>query len=269
MPAVPDVRVTTLVRAEWQRLLAGGLLVVAAGSLTVGVRQLARSSSGAEEVTYLISGGLVGFGAVVVAVAVLLSADVEDVLRKLHRIEQLWAGAAVPTPLEVIARCGAGAAPAEAAAGDGLRRRRWSRAWRVGSVTVLGIGGLLVLAGWKRAAGTADLGRALDGLVLAVLGVLVGVAALGALGLRSYAQLRRYQRQVLQPIIAADDGPAELPIAVFMAASPATDDRWSAPGLTRFHRRGCPALASAATPARPAPSPSQLEPCLVCHTEEG
>ncbi|HVW31032.1 MAG TPA: hypothetical protein VHL53_00710, partial [Acidimicrobiia bacterium] len=269
MPAVPDWRVTTLVRAEWQRLLAGGLLVVAAGSLTVGVRQLARSSSGAEEVTYLISGGLVGLGAVIVAVAVFLSADVDDVLRKLHRIEQLRAGAAVPTPLEAISRCGAGAAPAQASAGDALRPRRWSRAWRVGSVAVLGIGGLLVLTGWKGAAGTADLGRALDGLVLAVLGILVGVAALGALGLRSYAELRRYQRQVLQPVIASDDGPAEGPIEVSMAASPATGDRWTAPGLTRLHRRGCPALASAATPARPAPSPSPLEACLLCHPEEG
>ena len=35
MSAVPDVRVTTLVRAEWQRLLAGGLLVVGVGSLAV------------------------------------------------------------------------------------------------------------------------------------------------------------------------------------------------------------------------------------------
>jgi len=266
MSAVPEVRVTTLVRAEWQRLLAGGLLVAGVGCLTVGIRQLARSSSGAEEVTYLISGGLVGFGAVVVAVAAFLSADLDDLLRKLHRIERLRRGDRLPTPLEAIAQTQAGNTPDDPHAGDDLPHRcRPSRAARVGSMGVLGIGGLLLLSGWKRAAGTADLGRALDGLVLAVLGVLVGVAALGLLALWSYAHLRRYQRQVLQPLLPVDDGPAE----VSVAASPASDDAWTAPGLTRFHRRGCAALASAGAPARPAPSGAGLEACLVCHPEEG
>lgn len=271
MSAVPDVRVTTLVRAEWQRLLAGGLLVVGVGSLTVGARQLARSSSGAEEVTYLISGGLVGLAAVVAAVAAFLSADVNDLFHKLQRIKLLRAGNAVPTPLEAIARAQAGETPDGRPGADALRQPgRPSLAWRIGSRGVLGLGALLVVIGWKHAARTADLGRALDGLVLSLLGVLVGVAALGALALRSYAELRRYQREVLQPMLPAAEGPTELsaPAEPAEPAGQASDDPWTAPGLTRFHRRQCPALAGAAAPAHPAPSISGLEACLLCHPEE-
>ena len=269
MSAVLDVRVTTLVRAEWQRLLAGGLLVVGVGSLTVGARQLARSSSGAEEVTYLISGGLVGLAAVVAAVAAFLSADVNDLFRKLQRIKLLRAGNPVPTPLEAIACAQAGETPDGRPGADALRRpSRPSLAWRIGSLGVLGLGALLLVIGWKHAARTADLGRALDGLVLSLLGVLVGVAALGALALRSYAELRRYQREVLQPMLPAAEGPTELSAPAAEPAEPASDDPWTAPGLTRFHRRQCPALAGAAAPAHPAPSISGLEACLLCHPEE-
>jgi hypothetical protein len=224
-----------VLRAEWERTVAWTLATGAALMLFVGYRNLAASPFAAEEVAHLITGGIGALILTVGAVGLLLSADLRDETDKLDRMDARL-GRQVPVP----------------------RRGRV----RIAAAGAIVVGLATVTAGWARAAGTADFDRSLSGLALAVVGLalVVGAVAGGSLA------ARRTVRRRIGSLIAAshrhgDGAPDEVTV---------NDGReWTAEGLTRFHRRACPALASAIGPARVVDRPAGgLETCLICHGED-
>jgi hypothetical protein len=75
-------------RAEWDRVagygcLAAGLVVLVAGY--AGVR---RSADVIDEISYLVTGGLGAIFLLGVGATLLLSADLHDDFRKLHRVQE-------------------------------------------------------------------------------------------------------------------------------------------------------------------------------------
>ena len=140
-------------RVEWERTLAWTLIGAAPLALLWGWQHLAGTPFGAEEVAYLISGGLTAVVLLLGGVAALITADLRDEHYKLERLESVVWGGDSPAP-EV---------------------GRWWAA-RLGCVVVVAVG--FGAAGWARAAGTGRLSVALDGLALAALGPLLAAAGL-------------------------------------------------------------------------------------------
>lgn len=224
-----------VLRAEWERTVAWTLATGAALMLFVGYRNLAASPFAAEEVAHLITGGVGALVLVAAAVGLLLSADLRDEADKLDRIDARL-GRQVP-----------------------VARRGRVRLVAAGAVVV---GLAIVTAGWARAAGTADFDRSLSGLALAVVGLALVVGVVAGAGLAA----RRTVRRRIGVLIAAGDRQGDGP-----TGDVTVDDgrEWTAEGLNRFHRRACPALASATGPARVVDSPAGgLELCLICHGED-
>jgi len=225
-----------VVQAEWERTLAWILAVTAAVLLYVGYRNVAASPFAAEEIAHLITGGIGALVLLVAAVGLLLSADLRDETDKLDRIDARLQRDA--TKLSVGRRTGF-----------------------VCSAAVL-VGLVALVAGWAKAAGTADFDRSLTGLAISVLGfalVTVGVAV------RSLAARKSVRRRI-GALVAAGVRNAASPSGEVTAVD---GQEWTADGLTRFHHRSCPALASAPGTARLVDGPAaRLEPCLLCHVED-
>ena len=83
-----------LVRYQWDRILAAGLVV---GGLVAVVVAWALASGTVltfEQIPYLMSGGLIGVCLVAVGATLWLSADMRDEWRKLDRLEQAVLGTA-------------------------------------------------------------------------------------------------------------------------------------------------------------------------------
>lgn len=224
-----------VVRAEWERTLAWVLAVGAVVLLFVGYRNVAASPFAAEEVAHLITGGIGALVLLVVAVGLLLSADLRDETDKLDRIDTRLLR-------------------------DSTARRLGRRTDLVCSGAVL-VGLVALAAGWVKAAGTADFDRSLTGLAAAVFGFGLVTAGIAVHCLAARGLVRRR----IGALVTAGARIASLA----GAATQADGRKWTVDGLTRFHRRSCPALASARGPARPVDGPAPgLEPCLLCHVED-
>jgi len=83
-----------LVRTQWDRctaavLVVGGLLALLLGWIGVSGTVLAY-----RQIPYVISGGIVGLGLIVIGTGVWLSADLHDEWRKLDRLEERLANVA-------------------------------------------------------------------------------------------------------------------------------------------------------------------------------
>jgi hypothetical protein len=76
-------------RLHWDRLLAWGLVAGGAIALYVGWNGVADTPFPAEQMSYVVSGGIVGGLLVVLGGALLVSADLRDEWHKLDRIEAL------------------------------------------------------------------------------------------------------------------------------------------------------------------------------------
>jgi hypothetical protein len=255
-----SVGIRHVLLVEWDRTLAW--LLVAGGGVTLlcGQRNLAASPFGAEQVAYLISGGLGALLLVFLGMTALLAADLRDEQHKLARLESAGRGEPYPdprtiAPLAITVPAGrTGSAP-----GMATGVRRWQFALSAASVVMAA--GLLV-GGWARAATTGDLNKALAGLVLALVGMVVAVA--GCVGYLTAARRRvvRRRRVVvdgLQRRWARSDESA-------VGGDAETDTLvWTVAGLRRFHRSTCPALACTAGQRVVVNGVrSSLEPCLIC-----
>lgn len=265
-----------MVRAEWERTLAWALAVGAAVLLFVGCRHLAASPFAAVEVAHLITGGIGALVLLVASVGLLLSADLRDEADKLDRIDarlgrcapvsasrarsgSVSAGHAAPAGDAASGRAATSAGAA--ASGDDAGARSF-RGVRIASVGAVVLGLLALVAGWARAAGTADFDRALTGLAVAVIGFAL---IAGAVAVRILA-VRRSVRRRIGILVAAGFRSAASPAG---AVTTADGREWTADGLTRFHRRACPALRSATGAPRLVDGPAApLEPCLLCHGED-
>jgi len=282
----------TWLRAEWDRVLGFTLIALGAVLLVLGYLGVSDSPYVAEQLSYIVSGGLGGLFLLGAGATLLILADLHDEWRKLDRVEAMLAGE-IPFPMRRetngVAPSSSGAAPAAtgpvtvAAAPAGtapalmvestiaepgprsgpsgptaaavFRRERFT----------LGIGLLLAVAvlfgSWAKASGVDEPKPAIAAVAVAVFGLLL--VALGAVGstltVKRHVQLRK--ARLFSPWLA----PAEKAAAVTPVA-PGT--LVVAPGLTRYHRAECPSVAGLAVRAvERGGIPGGLAPCHLCDAD--
>src|SRR5206468_3440434 len=104
----------TWLRAEWDRVLGFGLIALGAVLLVLGYLGVSNSPYVAEQLSYIVSGGLGGLFLLGAGATLLILADLHDEWRKLDRVEAMLSGeipfpAPAPAPAEAN---GVGRAPA-------------------------------------------------------------------------------------------------------------------------------------------------------------
>ena len=283
----------TWLRAEWDRVLGFTLIALGAVLLVIGYLGVSDSPYVAEQLSYIASGGLGGLFLLGAGATLLILADLHDEWRKLDRVEAILTGqipfpthvqsngqtptpAPSPAPLEVVAApvtapagsasafmvngsrdpVPAGPTPAGPTAAAILRKERFS----------LGLGLLLAVAvlfgSWARASSVDQPKQAIAAVAIAIFGlVLVALGAVGStLTVKRHVQLRKAQvfSAFLAPDVAA---PAATPAPAGLLVT--------SPGLTRYHRAGCPSVAGLPVRAVERRSlPSGLAACHLCEAGE-
>jgi hypothetical protein len=240
---MPRPGLALVIRTQWDRTAAYSLIAVACTVFILGDIGLTHSPYGAEEVTYLISGGLGALVVLGMAVSLLLIADFRDHHLKLRRLNQ-------------------------AVRGHPLANTGISRAITGLAVAVMAGGLALFGFGLRDASSTAHLDRALDGLALAGAAVGLSSAALTVAVVTLRRRISSDSATVLERI-------AELAGISNLGIGPATTGPsepdtalWTAPGLRRFHRPSCPALHSkTGEPHVVSGAAAGLEPCLLCSSQ--
>jgi hypothetical protein len=279
----------TWVRAEWDRVVGFGLILLGAVFLFLGYQGVQESPFLAEGLAYIASGGLGGLFCMGVGVGLLLSADLHDEWHKLDRIEAAIRGEPLPEStavLEAMAESGAsGGAAAPSGphpattervgtrpAGNGAMALSmdWGATHRVKAVGLLGFVLLLPLAlstaGWRRANTTADLNVATEGLALAVAGTVLALLAVAVYAFSLRARVMRREGRIFRDYLTTT-GKAWWETGSTAEARPDVRDErvLVAEGLGRFHRAGCPALAGlAASPVDRRAVDPRLSACGIC-----
>ena len=87
----------TFVRANWDRLLAVGLVLVGILALIIGWFGVSGTGLAAEQNPYLISGGVAGIAMIAIGCTVWLSADLQDEWRRLDALEERLGQLVPPT----------------------------------------------------------------------------------------------------------------------------------------------------------------------------
>ena len=285
----------TWLRAEWDRVLGFTLIGLGAVLLVIGYLGVSESPYVAEQLSYITSGGLGGLFLLGAGATLLILADLHDEWRKLDRVEAILSGqipfpvqaqtngqaaapvsAPAPAPLEVVAApvtttaagapalmlnsssdpIQAGRAPTGQTATAILRKERFS----------LGIGLLLAVAvlfgSWARASSVDQPKQAIAAVAVAIFGlILVALGAVGStLTVKRHVQLRK--AHVFSAFLAPDGAAS--------AASPSpAGSLVTSPGLTRYHRAGCPSVAGLAVRTVERRSlPSGLAACHLCEAGE-
>lgn len=279
----------TWLRAEWDRVLGFTLIALGAVLLVLGYLGVSDSPYVAEQLSYIVSGGLGGLFLLGAGATLLILADLHDEWRKLDRVEAMLSGeipfptrretngvAASPTPAAPTTAAPTIGAPAPAGRGPALmvtadpgppaarpgptaaavfRRERFT----------LGIGLLLAVAvlfgSWARASGVEDPKPAIAAVAVAIFGLLL--VALGAVGstltVKRHVQLRKAR------LFSSWLAPEEKATVVTPIAG---GSLVVSPGLTRYHRAQCPSVAG--LPVRPLERrniPSGLAPCHLCDAD--
>jgi hypothetical protein len=257
--AAPALSWTRWVRVQPDRAMSWVLIAVAAICLVAGIRSVANELLPPAQLSYLVSGGVGGLYLLALGAATLLSADLRDLDSKLDRLDHLLASRQ-PVNVRRI--------PGQAASTDGARQRAAvsqrtvsPRGWFLPPVAILVVAAGVIGLGWWRAADALAVERALDGLVIGVVGLGIAVAVLAIQG-------AGHRRAVVRGMSALDD---ELVAAhwVEIPRQGGAVDLWTAPGLHRYHRPSCPALLKAGSERRAVtPTESGLEPCLLCEAGE-
>jgi hypothetical protein len=263
-------------RAEWDRAAGVALVVLGVVFVAIGYNGVAGSPYVAEELAYLASGAVGGLFLLGCGATLWLSADLHDEWRKLDRIEAAIRGESADEPVAdkveggpVLATNGKRRAtrllPAAAPAGDGHAN--------VALLAGLSIAVVVMLIGWNKAAGTHDAKVAFSGLAVSLAGVVVASAMVAAYTFWLRRSVGNRQAELLGPYLIAEaashprvraresiahgtngnvDGPIGAPVLV-------------APGLTHFHRPGCPAIDGVKTKVTSrARVRAGLSPCGIC-----
>lgn len=282
----------TWVRAEWDRVAGFGLLAAGVVVLLFGYIGVSNSTDTPEALCYVVSGGigsllLFGAGAVL-----LISADLHDEWRKLHRIEAALGRLAGDEPLTVerrdhrdspdadpddirpgmpaaglrsLARSGGGAADGRMAMVEG-GPATLAAPLRIGASGIAVSAAALGLAWWRTAdqlTSRAAYGGVAAGLGALLLSVLFGAAALAW----SRRAVERHKTGVLSTLLDLPaDGPGERGATVSGTWPADEDGRVAvADGLTEYHRPSCLALPTRSVRTVPADAvPPGLRPCRLC-----
>ena len=283
----------TWLRAEWDRVLGFSLIALGAVLLVLGYLGVSGSPYVAEQLSYIVSGGLGGLFLLGAGATLLILADLHDEWRKLDRVEAMLAGeipfptrpqtngtaspapagaptaAAAPAPFAAPAPTASPALLVETSPTESGGRPD-AAGHRPGPTAAavfrrerfaLGTGLLLAVAvlfgSWAKASGVDQPKPALAAVAVAVFGlVLVALGAVGStLTVKRHVQLRK--ARLFAPWLA--------PVEDAVRAPAASGSLVVAPGLTRYHRADCPSVAGLAVrPVEPRSLPSGLAPCRLC-----
>ena len=281
----------TWLRAEWDRVLGFSLIALGAVLLVLGYLGVSGSPYVAEQLSYIVSGGLGGLFLLGAGATLLILADLHDEWRKLDRVEAMLAGeipfptrpqtngAASPSPSAAPAASAApvtapapaaspalmvGTTPAKTEGRPGpagprpgptaaavIRRERFT----LGTGLLLGVA--VLFGSWAKASGVDQPKPAIAAVAVAVFGLLL--VALGAVGstltVKRHVQLRK--ARLFSPWLASEEDSVPVPSA--------SRSLVVAPGLTRYHRADCPSVAGLAVrPVERRSLPSGLAPCRLC-----
>jgi hypothetical protein len=187
---------STWARAQWDRLLAGGLVVAGAVAVVFGYFGVARARYVPDGLAFVVSGGIGGLFLLGLGATLFVSADLHDEWRKLDRIDEtlerleaglVAAGFAVPVATD-------GEHPAVGGAPGGEDRVPVPALNRFGllhfagpapggrggpAMATLGfvVAAVALVGGWLLAGTAHGVGRAAGGAALAAAGLLCGGAA--------------------------------------------------------------------------------------------
>ncbi|HZQ78501.1 MAG TPA: hypothetical protein VFE55_14290 [Acidimicrobiia bacterium] len=239
--------VLTLMRAQSQRAVGFALIAIGAVVLAVGWLSVSGSSTRQEQLSYLVSAGLGGLVCLGLGVTAVLYAGLQDEAAKLA---------------ELARACGLPGPPGSSENGFTSRRL-------VPAVLAGGAAAAVVGIGWNQAAAASDERGAVPGLAVGIAGLIVlsGAAAVRLLRVRAGVETRK--AAVLVPLAARYRPATVLDLsadrATWSSAAPAAGTVLVAPGLSRFHREGCPTLADLeVTAVRLADVDPTLRPCRIC-----
>src|SRR5581483_1080571 len=240
-------------RAEWDRLAGYAFVLAGALALVFGFVGVRHAADVIDEISYLVTGGIGGIFLLGVGATLLLSADLHDDFRKLHRVEEkldrIQRALAERHPDLVV-----DVRPVDPADPGGNGVTAPAPGTQEGPAPVPAAPGLLAVRRSRRLVLAAGIGVALSGamLVAVAAGLMVG-------GLKG-----RLERQTLVAIgpwldEGRDSG---------RSAGPPAAEVWVVDGLTLYHRAGCRALDGrpAAARQRAALAPG-TRPCGLCEPD--
>ncbi len=281
------MNVLTVLKSQWDRIAAVACVLLGLGLLIHGYHGIANSPYVAEQLAYLISGGLGGMFALGVGATLYVSADLHDEWRKLERIEEAilrldpsagrgdddldaqFAEVVAPVARERARRRSAPAA-ANSSAHVALRSadtraavmpREMLESLRVGAVA-LTLALLALVLAWWRSAEVAEVGPAFTATAFATLVLSVGgiVTILGVVGNRRRLMRRR---MVLLHAFVIRDRRETAPQVTSETRMP---ERLLVIPEGRFaHVAGCAMLGTESTSAvSSAALPEGILPCALC-----
>jgi hypothetical protein len=234
--------VSLWLRASWDRLL--GLVLIGAGGafLALTYHGVAGSRFVADQMSYLASGGVGGLFLLGLGASMRIQADLQDEWRKLDRIESAL-------------RESDGVDVSDAATGARPERRR---ATPVAAAAGLAGSAAIAAVGFQRCANAGTVDGAMEGLVIASLGLALALVTTtgSTLGLRRRVAGRT--RRIVGPFLRGPSGDGD----------DASDVVFVAPGLARFHRAGCAMLNRTGGHPTARADLGGRSPCGICGASE-
>ena len=253
------MHLTRWLRAEWDRVAGYTSIGVGVVVLLVGISGVRDAKDVVDQLAYLTSGGIGAMFLLGVGATLLLSADLHDDWRKLHRVEQKL------DRVEALLREGRDSAPEGSPAGEVTAPSAQATAQtpvplRRARLLALGpllIGLALVVQGRMHIGG--DPARLTAGISTAIAGPFLAALCAVTLTVRQKALLEQRKMAVFGRWLS--DPPTSV------AANTETSV-WVADGLRRYHRAGCPALSGrAGRQVERAAMPAGLAACGVCEPD--
>jgi hypothetical protein len=272
-------------KAQRDRVVAWLLIAIGGLCILGGWLGVTNTVQVYNQLTYLVSGAIVGLFFLGVGVALLLSADFHDEWRKLDRIEAVLRGRPLPEVDEILnLKDEEGASAAVPSGGDSRRREARSEsvmmaaalpaeaatlpirrelAWAVPGLVVSLV---LIAVAWIKSTNSTDAQVGADAMLIAVYGVFacgIGVALHSRWLRQSLAQRKG---DLLGPILKASPEPGAE--AAGDTAGTVTDGSfYVAENGRRYHRAGCAIVASQRAVPATAAQLCQLVACELCNTD--
>jgi hypothetical protein len=253
-------------RAEWDRVAGYAFILAGLVALVFGFVGVRTAADVVDEISYLVTGGIGAIFLLGVGATLLLSADLHDDFRKLHRVEEklddihralLERHPDLVVDVRPTQSQAKEAALAPVATASGLLAVRRSRRLALaGSVLAAG----LFVAGALLTANQASTDRMAPAVGLALSGAMLVAVTAGLMAGQLKGRLERQTLAAVGPWIDDQVGPAVV----------AADELWVVDGLALYHRAGCRALEGRTASGRDrAALTAGLRPCGLCEPDAG